>query len=679
MKAPIAKKLPKNLSTHGHTRIDNYYWLNQRGHSDVEDYLNAENDYTKQELKSTEKFQEELYSEIVGRIKQTDMSVPYKDNDYYYYTRYEEGKEYPVYCRKSNTMEAPEEVILNVNEMAKGHAFYQVAGYTVSPDNKRIVFGVDTLSRRIYTLYIKDLVSGKILEEKIENTTGRASWGNDNKTIFFSSKDEQTLRPNKIHRYVIGESKEAEVVYEEADETFSCFVYKSRSKKYIIIGSSATLSDEYRILNADEPMGAFKLFQERERGLEYSIGHHANKFYIKTNLNAQNFRLMEVEENQTEKEHWSEIIAHRPEILLEGFIAFNNYLVLEERIKGISQIRIINQIDNSDHYVNFGEDAFTAWLSINPEFETDILRIGYTSLSTPNSTYDYNMQTRNMELLKRQEVIGGYNPEEYSSERIYATAQDGIKIPVSLVYKKSTKVSKETPLLLYAYGSYGHTIDPYFSSTRLSLLDRGFIFAIAHIRGGQAMGRQWYEDGKLLKKKNTFTDYIACAEHVINTGYTSTEKLFAMGGSAGGLLMGAIINMRPELFKGVIAAVPFVDVVTTMLDEDIPLTTGEYDEWGNPNQKEYYEYMLSYSPYDNVQPQKYPNMLVTAGYHDSQVQYWEPAKWVAKLRELKTDKNILLLHTQMETGHSGASGRYERYKETALEYAFMLHLLDIRQ
>ncbi len=679
MKPPIAKKIAKELTEHGHTRIDNYYWMNERGAEDVEKYLNDENAYTEEMLSDTKQFQENLFNEIIGRIKQSDMSVPYKDNGYYYYTRYEEGKEYPIHCRKKESLEAEEEIVLNVNEMAEGFSYYNVAGYSVSPDNKMLAFGVDTLSRRIYTVYFKNLETNEILEEKIENTTGSATWASDNKNLFFSVKDEQTLRPFQVFRYTLGENKEPQKVFQEDDETFSSYVYKSRSKKYIIIGSSSTMSDEYRILRADNPKGEFKIFQPRVRGLEYSIGHFEDKFYVKTNLDAKNFRLMEVNENKTEKENWKEVIAHRDDVFLEGFMAFADYLVLEERIKGINQIRIIQQKDKKEHYISFGEDAFTAWMSINPDFETDILRIGYSSLTTPISTYNYNMISRELELLKRQEVVGGYEPTEYQTERLYAKARDGVEVPISLVYKKGTKLDGSAPLLLYAYGSYGSTMDPYFSSTRLSLLDRGFVYAIAHIRGGQVLGRQWYEDGKMLKKKNTFNDYVDCAKYLLDKKYTSTDNLFAMGGSAGGLLMGAVINMNPELFKGVVAAVPFVDVVTTMLDESIPLTTGEFDEWGNPKEKEYYDYMLSYSPYDNVEAKAYPNLLVTSGYHDSQVQYWEPAKWVAKLRDLKTDDNLLLLHTNMEAGHGGASGRFRRYRETAMEYAFIFKLAGIKE
>jgi len=679
MDIPKAKKIPRELTIHNDIRIDNYFWLKERGAKEVEDYLNSENEYTKCMLKQTEGFQEKVYKEIVGRIKQTDMSVPYKENGYYYYTRYEEGREYPVYCRKKESLEAREEILLNVNDMARGYDYYNVAGFTVSPDNKTMAFGVDTVGRRLYTIYFKDIATGEVLIEKLENTSGRATWANNNKTVFYTIKDDNTLRPFQVCKSVLGDLDKHEIVFQENDDTFYSFVYKSRSKKYIIIGSSSTVSDEYRILEADTPNSEFRLFQGRERGLEYAIGHFENKFYIKTNYDAENFRLMETPEGKTAKENWKEVIAHREDVFLESFMAFKEFLVIDERIKGISQLRIINQNSGDEHYIDFEEDAFTAWISVNPEFDTELLRVGFTSLTTPISTYDYNMNSKEKVLLKRQEVVGGYDPKDYKSERLYVKTRDGIEVPVSLVYKRKIKPDRNTPLLLYGYGSYGTNMDPYFSSTRLSLLDRGFVYAIAHVRGGQVLGRKWYEDGKLLKKKNTFNDFIDCAKYLIRLNYTSERNLFAKGGSAGGLLMGAVVNLEPELFKGVIASVPFVDVVTTMLDDSIPLTTGEYDEWGNPNEKEYYEYMLSYSPYDNVEKKDYPNILVTAGYHDSQVQYWEPAKWVAKLRELKTDDNIVLLHTNMDAGHSGVSGRFKQYKETALEYIFLFVLMGIKE
>ena len=676
---PSAKKEKKELTIHGDTRIDNYYWLNQRENKEVIDYLNAENEYTTSMLSHTKSFQEKLFEEIKGRIKQDDQSVPYKENGYYYIARYEEGQEYPIYSRKKGSLDAPEEIMLNVNELAKPYSFYSVGGRAVSPDNKIIAYGEDTLSRRIYTIKFKNLETGEMLEDEIPGTTSSAVWAADNETVFYNLKDETTLRSYKIMRHKLGTPISEDVeVFEENDETFVSFVYKTKSKKYIVIGSYATLSQEYRVLEADNPEGKFRVIQPRERKLEYGIAHFNDKFYIRTNLDAKNFRLMETDENATTKENWKEVIPHREDVLLEGMDIFNDYLVLSERINGITQIRV-RPTAGEEHYIDFGEDAYLTYTSINPEFNTNILRLGYTSMTTPNSTFDYNMETKEFKLLKEQEVVGEFDKSKYQSERLYATATDGTKVPISLVYKKGFKKDGSQPLLLYGYGSYGSSMEPYFSSVRLSLLDRGFCYAIAHIRGGEEMGRSWYEDGKLLNKKNTFTDFIDCAEFLIESKYTNKEKLFAMGGSAGGLLMGAVVNMRPDLWKGVVAAVPFVDVITTMLDESIPLTTGEFDEWGNPKEKEYYEYIKSYSPYDNVEAKEYPAMLVTTGLHDSQVQYFEPAKWVAKLREMKTGNHPLLLHTNMEAGHGGASGRFKRYKETAMEYAFILDLVGINE
>ncbi|MBN1416027.1 MAG: S9 family peptidase [Bacteroidales bacterium] len=676
---PDAEKIKKELTLHGETRIDNYYWLNERDNPAVLEYLKKENAYTDYILKDTKELQDKLYNEIIGRIKQTDMSVPYKENGYYYYTRYEEGKEYPVYCRKKENLEAPEEILLNVNDMAKGYDYYHIGGISVSPDNRLLVFSIDTVSRRLYTLRIKNLETGKYLPDEISNTMGTATWAADNKTLFYSLKDVSTLRPCRILRHALGSASEKDVVvYEEKDETFNAYVYKTKSKEFIIIALSSTLSNEYRYLYANDPMGSFLLFHPREHELEYDIDHFEDRFYIRTNLKAKNFRLMETPVSSTSKSSWKEVIPHRDTVLLENFELFRDFMVLDERINGLTRFRVMNMRDKTDYYIDLEEQAYTAWFSANPEFATDLLRFGYSSMTTPNSTYDFNMKTRERFLLKRQEVLGDFNPEDYFAERLFATASDGSTIPLSLVYKKGIKKDSNNPLVLYGYGSYGFTTDPDFSIDRLSLLDRNFIYAIAHVRGEQIMGRSWYDNGKLLKKKNTFTDFIDCAEFLIKENYTSPDKLMAYGASAGGLLIGAVVNMRPDLFKGVIAAVPFVDVITTMLDESIPLTTGEYDEWGNPNDKEYYDYMLSYSPYDNVGKKDYPNMLVTTGLHDSQVQYWEPAKWVAKLRDMKTDDNLLLLYTNMETGHSGASGRFEAYKETAMEYAFLLKLLKIK-
>ncbi len=678
MKPPMAKRIEKKLTIHNDTRIDNYFWLNQREDPEVISYLEEENAYTKTILSHTEKLQEKLYDEMIARIKQDDQSVPYKDNGYYYYSRYEEGKEYPIYCRKKELLDAPEEIMLNVNEMAEGHAYYQVSGLSVSPDNNFLAFGVDTLSRRKYNLMVKDLRTNKILSDIIPNTTGSAAWADDNKTFFYTTKDD-ALRPFKNFRHSLGSnSEEDKLIFHEADDTYNTFVYRSKSNNYIFIGSTTTLTTEYRFLKSDNPDGEFTIFYPRERGLEYYIDHFESNFYIRTNLDALNFKLMKTDVNKTSKENWEEVIPHRKDILIEGFEIFKNYLVIEERKKGLTQLRIINWANNDEYYVDFGEQTYSAYISINRDFDSQDLRYGYSSLTTPSSTYDFNMKTKEKTLLKRDEVLGGFNPDHYQSERIYATT-DGVEVPISIVYRKGIKKDGTNPLLLYGYGSYGISTDASFSSVRLSLLDRGFVYAIAHIRGGQEMGRSWYEDGKFFKKKNTFTDFIACGEKLISAGFTNKDKIFAFGGSAGGLLMGAVINMRPDLFKGVVAAVPFVDVVTTMLDESIPLTTGEYDEWGNPNHEDYYNYMLSYSPYDNVEAKNYPNLLITTGLHDSQVQYWEPAKWAAKLRYLKTDNNLLLLKINMESGHGGASGRFKRIKEVALQYAFFLNLLNINE
>jgi oligopeptidase B len=680
MKAPVAKKIPHEMTIHGHTRIDPYYWLNNREDSAVISYLNEENAYREALMADVKDLQDSLYTEIVSRIQQTDMSVPYRLNGYYYYTRYEEGKEYPVYCRKLGSLDAPEEVLLNVNEMAEGFSYYNISGLSISPDNKILAYGVDTLSRRMYTVNFKNLETGIIYPDKLENTTGSVAWAKDNKTVFYTIKDKQTLRSHKVARHKLGNPVSSDkLIFEETDETFGCVAYVSKSRDYIFIASFSTLSNEFRFLDASTPEKEFTVIQPRIRELEYSVSHFGEKFYIVTNLDAKNFRLMETPVSAPGKENWKEVIAHREDVYLESAEIFSKFLVLSERKDGLTNLRIMPWDGSPEHYIDFGEAVYTAFPSTNPEFDTEILRYGYTSLTTPSSTFDYNMVTKEKVLLKQQEVLGNFDKDNYIAERLYATAKDGTKVPISLVYRRDMKTEGKNPLLIYGYGSYGITMDPSFSSVRLSLLDRGFIFAIAHIRGGQIYGRQWYEDGKLLKKMNTFTDFIDCTRFLIDQKYTTPEHLYAMGGSAGGLLMGAVINMAPDLYNGVIAAVPFVDVVTTMLDESIPLTTGEFDEWGNPKEKEYYDYMLSYSPYDNVTAQKYPNMLVTTGLHDSQVQYWEPAKWVAKLRDIKTDNNLLLLYCNMDTGHGGASGRFQRFRENAMEYAFLLKLEGINK
>ncbi|WP_299536632.1 S9 family peptidase [Ulvibacterium sp.] len=675
--APVAKKIPKELVAHGEVRVDDYYWLNERDNKEVIAHLEQENAYYSGLTQHTADFQEKLFKEMKSRIKEDDSSVPYKRNGYWYVTRYETGKEYPIYSRFKGSLDAQEEIMFNGNEMAEGLDYFNIGGISISPDNKMAAFGVDTVSRRQYTLRIKNLETGEIYGDKIDNTTGGSVWADDNQTLFYVKKDTVTLRADSILKHKLGTASSMDIeVFREQDETFGTYVYKTKSKKYIVIGSYSTLTSEFRTLRADEPDGEFKIFSPRERGLEYSIVHYEDAFYVLTNKDrATNFKLMKASEKDTSSEKWEEFIPHREDVLLEDIEIFQDYYVLSERENGLNRIKI-TRWDNSDmYYLPFDSETYTAYVSRNPEFDTDTLRYGYNSMTTPSSVIDFDMKTKGKEVKKEQEVLGGlFKKENYLEKRIWADAKDGARIPMSIVYHKDTPLSRNTPILQYAYGSYGVTLDPNFSTVRLSLLDRGFVFALAHIRGGEYLGRPWYEDGKLLKKKNTFTDFIDCSRYLVEKGYTSPDHLYAMGGSAGGLLMGAVANMAPELYNGIIAQVPFVDVITTMFDDSIPLTTGEYDEWGNPNEKEYYDYMKSYSPYDNVKAMAYPNMLVTTGLHDSQVQYFEPAKWVAKLRELKTDDNLLLFNINMEAGHGGASGRFEALKETAKEYAFLLDL-----
>ncbi|KLT69988.1 S9 family peptidase [Flavobacterium sp. ABG] len=679
--APKAKIIEKKLKKHKETRIDNYFWLNNRENPEVIDYLNQENAYYESMTAHTKEIQNALYEEMKGRIKEDDSSVPYFYNGYYYITRFETGQNYPIFSRKKGSLSAAEEILFNCNELAVGHAYFKLGGLSISPDNKFASFGVDIVGRRIYTIQFKNLETGEILADKIENATGGSVWANDNHTIFYTKQDEVTLRADKVFRHKLNTSSEKDVlVFNETDDTFNVSISKEKSRKYIVIGSGSTLTTEHRILNSDNPDGEFEVFQHRVRGLEYSISHYEDSFYILTNKDkATNFKLMKTPENRTEKRNWADLIPHREDVLLEDIEIFKNYLVVEERSNGLNHIRIMPWKDEPDYYLPFGSETYSAYTTTNIDFDTDILRYSYQSLATPSSVIDFNMKTKTKEILKEQAVLGGkFDKENYIEERIWATARDGVKVPISIVYRKGLEKNGKNPLLLYAYGSYGMTMDAYFSSTRLSLLDRGFVYAIAHIRGGEDLGRQWYEDGKLLKKKNTFTDFIDCSKFVINEKFTSSKHLYAEGGSAGGLLMGVIINEAPELYNGVIAQVPFVDVVTTMLDDSIPLTTGEYDEWGNPNNKKYYDYMLSYSPYDNVKAQQYPNMYVSTGLHDSQVQYWEPAKWVAKLREMKTNNNFLFLDTNMDAGHGGASGRFEALKDLAKEFSFLLDLEKIK-
>ncbi len=676
MKPPVAQKMPVTLTTAEHERIDNYFWLNERENPQVIAYLEKENAYTKAMMHDTETFQERLFSEITSRIKQDDQSVPYFKNGYFFYTRYEKDGEYPVYCRRKGTMDAAEEVLLNGNVLAQGHSYFHVGNYEVSPDNRLLAYCVDTVGRRLYTTMFKNLENGEAVGAMISGTTGCLAWADDNRTLFYTLKNPETLRSEKVMSHMLDGNQADRLVYAEDDEAFDLEVYRSKSDQMIIVLAHSNTATEYRFLYSNTPQGIFRVVQPREKDLEYQVTHYRDKFYIVTNDQAINFRLVETTVDKPSKAYWKEIIPHREDVLLEEIELFHDFMVISERKDGLVHLRIKSMNNGDEHYVDFGEEVYMAHIAYNPLFDTKWLRFNYSSLTTPSSTYDYEMQTREKILRKQQEVVGGYCPDEYIARRIYARAQDGVEVPISLVYRKDTPLDSHTPLLLYGYGSYGVNVDPTFSISRISLLNRGFVFAIAHVRGGQTLGRQWYEDGKLLHKRNTFTDFIACAEHLITEGYTDKEHLCATGGSAGGLLMGAVVNLRPDLFKGVIAAVPFVDVITTMSDKSIPLTTGEYDEWGDPEDEIYYQYMMSYSPYDNVTAQTYPHMLVTTGLHDSQVQYWEPAKWVAKLRELKTGHHLLLLHTNMDAGHGGASGRFEQYRETALEYAFLCKIMS---
>ncbi len=687
--APIAEKKDSVLSIHSHTRVDPYFWMRLSDEQknaatpDVQtqkvlDYLNAENSYTKAVLKNTEQLQEKLFNEIVGRIKKDDESVPYFSNGYWYYSRYEKGKEYPIHCRKKETLDATEEIFFDENERAEGQAYYALGSMSISMDNKLLAFAEDPVSRRIYTIRFKNLETGEIYSDELVNAQAGGAWANDNQTYFYTTKNEVSLLSEKIWRHQLGTSTEKDVmVYHETDPSFYIGVSKTKSDKYIVIEEDATLVSDYWVLDADNPTGEFKQFTPRGDEHQYYINHFEDKWFITTNHEATNFRLMETPVGATDMSNWKEVIPHREDVLLNGIEVFKEHIVVSERKDALIHLRVINQKTQKEHYLDFGEEVYVAYISTNPEFDTDVLRFGYSSMTTPESTIDYNMNTKAKEVKKVQEVVGGHNPDEYVTERLWAKARDGKKVPMSVVYKKGVEKDGNAPLLLYAYGSYGSTMEPWFSSTRLSLLDRGFIYVVAHIRGSQAMGRQWYDDGKMLNKMNTFNDYIDCSKYLIDNQYTSAEHLYAMGGSAGGLLMGAVANMAPELYNGMVAAVPFVDVVSTMLDETIPLTTNEFDEWGNPKNKEYYDYMLSYSPYDNVEVKAYPNSLITTGLFDSQVQYWEPAKWLAKLRDKKTDDNILIMHTNMEAGHGGASGRFKRYRETAMEYAFMMMLEGI--
>lgn len=677
MNAPRAKKIDKILEIHDDRRIDPYYWMNERENPEVIKYLEEENAYCDFQMRDTETFQQQLFDEMKARYKEDDESLPYFFNGYWYISRFEIGKEYPIFSRKFQTIENEVEILLDVNILAEGHDFMEVGSVAVSPDNKLMSYSSDTMGRRIYSLNFKNLETGELFEDEIHNTTGKAVWAQDNRHVFYIRKDE-SLRAFQVWRHLLGTNPDNDVlIFDEEDETFDVNVFKTKSLEYIFIASSSTISDEMRFIPSDNVHADWKIIQPRTEDLEYSVEHYKDELYIITNADeATNFKIVKTKVAQPEMEHWEEMIPHRPETLLEGFEIFRDFFVLEERTEGLLHIKVIENETGNSHYLEFSDPTYTAYIGLNLEFNTDKLRYGYTSLTKPNSTLDYDMRNHTTEILKEQEVLGGkFFGENYVSERIWAASRDGkTNIPISLVYHKETKKSADTPLLIYGYGSYGHTVDASFSNVRLSILDRGFVYAIAHIRGGEYLGREWYEDGKMLQKKNTFYDFIDAAKYLIAQNYTSKKHLYAMGGSAGGLLMGAVINEAPNLFNGIVAQVPFVDVVTTMLDDTIPLTTGEYDEWGNPHEEEYYHYMKSYSPYDNIAEVDYPNILITTGLHDSQVQYWEPAKWTAKLRELKSDNNLLLFKTDMSAGHGGASGRFESLKEDALEYAFLLKL-----
>lgn len=691
MNEPLAKKNPTKLNYHSDSLTDDYFWMrlsdDQKESSnpdsqtqDVLDYLVEENQYLDENMSDTDELQSKLFDEYVSRIKQDDSSVPYVENGYTYSSKFEKGEDYRRYFRKKNDEGAKEELFLDLPKLAEGQKYFSLGDWSISTNNMIIAYSTDYISRREYTIHFKDLVTGEIFADQIKNTAGGITWANDNKTIFYVKKDEQTLRSHKIFKHVLGtDSADDELVFEETDDTFGCYVYKSKSNQYLFIGSYQTLSTEIRFLDASNPNGNWTIIQPRERGLEYSVSHYEDSFFIRTNWNAKNYKLMKTSVSSPVKENWEELIAHRDDVFLSGIEIFKKFLVIQERKDGLIQMRVMNWSNKQEHYISFNDPTYTVYANVNLEFDTDLFRFSYASLTTPNSTYDYNLMSKERTLLKQQEVLGGeFKSENYTSERLYAVGRDGeTKIPISIVYKKGYKKDGSAPLLLYGYGSYGSNMNPYFSSTRLSLLDRGFAFAIAHIRGGQEMGRDWYENGKLLKKKNTFYDFIDCGKFLVDKGYTSPSHLYAQGGSAGGLLMGAIINMEPALWNGVIAGVPFVDVINTMWDESIPLTTGEFDEWGNPKDKVYYDYIKSYSPYDNVKNIDYPNLLITTGYWDSQVQYWEPAKWIAKLRAHRTNQNLLLMYCNMDVGHGGASGRFESLKEVALEHAFLFKLEGI--
>lgn len=677
---PVAKIEAKADTLFDDIRVDNYFWLRDRENPEVIAYLEAENAYTEAMTKHTEKFQERLYEEMKSRIQETDMDVPEKIDDYFYYSRSEEGKQYKIYCRKKGGLEAEEEIILDPNVLAGDREFFDLGSYAVSTDHNLMAYTVDTVGYENYTVYFKDLRTGQNLPDIIDKADNKVVWANDNKTIFYTTLGEVNI-PDKLWRHRLGDDpKNDRMIYHETDDRFYLYVYKTKSKSHIILGLNSKVTSELRYLDANNPSGEFKIIHPRTRDLEYYAEEHDGNFIIRTNADgAKNFKVMSVSSSNPSISNWRDLIEYRDTIKVENVEVFKDYLVVFERVRGLEQIRVLSYDKKTDYYVNFEEPVYTVWASSNPDYNSGLLRFTYMSFITPRSIYDYSMADKTRELKKQYEVLGGYNPDDFQSERLFAKAADGVEVPISIVYKKGMKKDGSNPFILSGYGAYGLSSDPYFSSNRLSLLDRGFVYGIAHIRGGGEMGEQWYEDGKFLNKMNTFTDYIACAEYVISEGYTSPDKLVAWDGSAGGLTVGAAANMRPELFHAIVADVPFVDVLNSMLDASIPLTVLEYDEWGNPNDEEYYRYMKSYSPYDNVKEQDYPIMLILAGLNDPRVQYWEPAKWTAKLRATKTDDNLLLLKTNMGAGHMGSSGRYDYLKELAFKYTFVLDLFGIKK
>ncbi len=676
---PVAKIIPHSDTVHGDIRLDSYFWLRERSNPEVIEYLEAENRYTEEMMKHTEEFQAQLFREMRARIKETDLSVPVRRDDYYYYSRTEEGKQYDFFCRKKGSLDAPEEILLDMNQVAEGHDYCFLGWFAMSPDHNLLAYSIDTMGREKYALYFKDIAGGTHLADTVHDIDSRAVWANDNKTVFYTTNDE-TLRPYRFWRHTLGTPQsDDELVYQEDDDAFALFISKTKSRAFILVSLQSNVTSETRYLSANDPFDELKVVNPRKHNVEYSVLHHGNRFLILTNDNAINFKLVDAPVSDPSESNWREVIAHRDSVLIENAEVFENHLVLIERARGLRTIRIIDVKSGSDHYIDFPEPVYTVWPDENPEFSSDQFRFIYTSFTTPRSVYDYDMRSRSRELKKQQEVLGDYDPSMYESEQVYAPASDGAMVPISMVYRTGMVRDGTNPLVLYGYGAYGFSSDPKFWSARLSLLDRGVVYAIAHVRGGSEMGRLWYEDGKMLHKMNTFTDFIACAEYLIGENYTSSDRLIASGASAGGLLIGAITNMRPDLFAAVVADVPFVDVVNTMLDESIPLTVPEYEEWGNPHKREFYDYMMLYSPYDNVDEKDYPDMLVLVGLNDPRVQYWEPAKWTAKLRAWKTDSNPLLLKTNMGSGHFGATGRYDYLKEYAFELAFIFNALGIRE